>query len=500
MIDPKKELFRWGPIDGRVIYTDYWVRSVIAYKKFYGISIPDMLVYNYNDLVIMILDYTKLRNNGEILFDNFLNDDKKVKKEYESWLKEAKKVKEFEKNVNDGVLSKAAEKELIQLFKEWNKLNFNFWIKGFLPEFANWGGEQKLKRELSSLPNLTHEQFVEAFEKLSAPEDLSFFQVEELELMKIRLIESEPEKEKALKKHQRKYYWLRNSYGFTKILDFGFFKDEMNQFSKEETKEKINEIDRYSKKIKDNKKGIIKKYSIPQNIINAGNLVSYLVWWQDYRKSFIFVMNHIVSCFMKEISKRKNIPFREMCHYMHPEVLELLEKNKKIDARKRYDGFVEYFDEAKGPNDLVIMTGKEANDFVRPYIDIKLEKDVKEFSGLVVSRGKSALCMKPNDTTKTDKSNVTKGTVKIILTPRKMDHMNKGDILVAPMTSPDFIVAMRKASAIITDEGCMTCHAAIVSRELGIPCIVAVKIATKVLKDGDVVEVDVQKGVVRKIN
>jgi pyruvate,water dikinase len=62
------------------------------------------------------------------------------------------------------------------------------------------------------------------------------------------------------------------------------------------------------------------------------------------------------------------------------------------------------------------------------------------------------------------------------------------------MTSPDFIPILKKVSAIITDEGGITCHAAIVSRELKIPCIVGTKIATKVLKDGDVVEVDAQKG------
>ncbi len=63
------------------------------------------------------------------------------------------------------------------------------------------------------------------------------------------------------------------------------------------------------------------------------------------------------------------------------------------------------------------------------------------------------------------------------------------------MTDPDFLPAMKKASAIITDEGGITCHAAIVSRELKIPCIIGTRIATKVLKDGDLVEVDANKGI-----
>jgi pyruvate,water dikinase len=91
------------------------------------------------------------------------------------------------------------------------------------------------------------------------------------------------------------------------------------------------------------------------------------------------------------------------------------------------------------------------------------------------------------------------GKVKILFTPKDVNLMNKGDVLVAPMTSPDYILAMRKAIAIVTDVGGLMSHAAIVSRELKIPCIVGTKIATKVLKDGDLVEVDANNGVVRII-
>ena len=71
--------------------------------------------------------------------------------------------------------------------------------------------------------------------------------------------------------------------------------------------------------------------------------------------------------------------------------------------------------------------------------------------------------------------------------------------MVATMTFPNFIPAMEKAAAIITDEGGLLSHAAIVSREMGIPCVVGTKIATQVLKDGDRVEVDANKGIVRKL-
>jgi pyruvate,water dikinase len=78
----------------------------------------------------------------------------------------------------------------------------------------------------------------------------------------------------------------------------------------------------------------------------------------------------------------------------------------------------------------------------------------------------------------------------------ELSKIHFGDIIVTPLTTPDFVVAMKKSSAIVTDLGGMTSHAAIVSRELGIPCIVGTKNATRILKDGDMVEVDANNGVV----
>jgi len=65
------------------------------------------------------------------------------------------------------------------------------------------------------------------------------------------------------------------------------------------------------------------------------------------------------------------------------------------------------------------------------------------------------------------------------------------------MTRPEFVPLMKKAAAIITDEGGITSHAAIISREMNIPCIIGTKIATKIFKDGDLVEVDADKGIVK---
>lgn len=93
-----------------------------------------------------------------------------------------------------------------------------------------------------------------------------------------------------------------------------------------------------------------------------------------------------------------------------------------------------------------------------------------------------------------------KGRVNVVLKPDATKRFKHDEILVTTMTSPKYTVFLGKAAAIVTDEGGVLSHAAIIAREMGIPCVVGTKIATKVFKDGDLVEVDAEKGIVRKVS
>ena len=98
---------------------------------------------------------------------------------------------------------------------------------------------------------------------------------------------------------------------------------------------------------------------------------------------------------------------------------------------------------------------------------------------------------------------ICRGKVKIIRTifsdviQQEIFKVKKGDILIANTTGPEMMMACQKAGAIVTDEGGLTSHAAVVSRELKIPCIIETKIATQVFKDGDYVEVNANRGRVK---
>lgn len=90
------------------------------------------------------------------------------------------------------------------------------------------------------------------------------------------------------------------------------------------------------------------------------------------------------------------------------------------------------------------------------------------------------------------------GKVRVLRSPEEGDQLLNGEVLVAPMTSPDWVPAIRRASALVTDGGGMTCHTAIVSRELGVPCVVGTRNATSTLRDGELVTVDGDTGEVRQ--
>jgi pyruvate, water dikinase len=91
-------------------------------------------------------------------------------------------------------------------------------------------------------------------------------------------------------------------------------------------------------------------------------------------------------------------------------------------------------------------------------------------------------------------SGMASGAVRILTSPREGKHLVRGEVLVAPMTNPDWVPTIRRAAALVTDGGGMTCHAAIVARELGVPCVVGTRTATTTLRDGEVVTVDGARG------
>ena len=469
-IDPKAELFRWGPIDGQVIYIDFFMQPIERYHKEFPPGWPDLIAYFKGGKVACAADYPLLRKNGAELFMKHVMDEDELRKWYDHWQVKVREFLAMMREVDSEQLEKLDDGQLGRLFQRWSNAYLDFWAYSLLPEMANWGAEEMLGKELEGING---EDSAMLMERLSAPEDLSFFQREELELFTIALEGADEEK---LEAHQKKYFWLANSYGDAKVLGADFFRDKIGSLPGEKIEATVKRMSEFPGKTKKEKEELIKKYNIPPDVAYIARKLAFCIWWQDLRKKYIFMANHYIKLFMQEFSRRRSIPFEELQYYLVREMLELALDGRKTDVKGRLAGFVEH---THGWGGVTYLEGGEANRFAEPYFRVEVPGDVSEIKGMPVSRG------------------IANGKVRLVFSPKEINEMGEGDVLVAPMTSPDFIVAMRKASAIVTDAGGMTCHAAIVSRELCTPCIVGTKIATKALKDNDEVEVDAEKGIVR---
>ncbi len=182
---------------------------------------------------------------------------------------------------------------------------------------------------------------------------------------------------------------------------------------------------------------------------------------------------------LMELAKRGGVSYRDLLLLMPTEVFKdgqrALDWQEKI-SRRQNDNWCIYNDStgAIKIEDDVPSIEEIAERFLPKY-----KKDICDgLRGQIGNKGKAV------------------GPVRVIIATDDFHKMQTGDVLVTPMTTPDFVLLMQKSAAIVTDMGGLLCHAAIVSRELNKPCVIDTKFATQVLKDGDLVEVDANQGVV----
>jgi len=163
------------------------------------------------------------------------------------------------------------------------------------------------------------------------------------------------------------------------------------------------------------------------------------------------------------------------------QVKELARLGKKIEEHYGKPQDIEWAIER---NEILIVQARAVTTYkeVKPVME-EAKEQVEEQKKILV-KGETA------------SGGVYSGPVKLIQDSSELDKVEKGDVLVTTMTTPDMVPAMQKAGAIVTNEGGMTCHAAIVSREMGIPCIVGTEHGTEMLKEGQIVTVHATRGIV----
>ena len=220
-----------------------------------------------------------------------------------------------------------------------------------------------------------------------------------------------------------------------------------------------------SQKIWSERKALIKKLRLNSREVE---LVEILSWFT----TFYELGEQVSSLLFDEllIKLRQIVPTKEFDKLMWYDPKSLMEyfKGKKLSDRELRTRHFAYVLLTEGTL-LRVISGAAAITYIRKNFEPFDTAHIKtnELRGAVASTGTAI------------------GRVKIVITQEDQFKMRKGEILVSTMTTPRLMSAVHKAAAIVTDEGGLTAHAAIISRELGIPCIIGTKIATQIFKDGE---------------
>lgn len=449
-----QEVFSWGPIPGQYFYASDFTHAFQEFEKRYpGMGWGDA-IYIFNEgRMVYISDAKELSARGRKVFLHFMLDENERKNVHRRWEKAKKNLFAFHDTISQ--LDSMNDKEFSAMLREHQELLIEFWVAVFPPELGNYGSIEYLQEKLE--PYIPEERMPEVLEVLTTPEEPSFYQEEE-----IALAETED-----IAMHTREYAWLKNSYSGIMTLTEEFFsgrKQEIDPDVREHLHSKIADVRR-------RKKEIAKQYGLSDEIMRISDAICLGIIWQDRRKKDVLMDLAMKDKERIEAAHRLGISPQNLLFYDLYEIADAFDgKPLQPEERRRILG-LDLTDK------ITIMDTQHALDEWESFHAAGANE--REICGTPASRG------------------IASGRIRVLLDPH--DAFEEGDVLVAPMTSPEYVFAMRCACAIVTDTGGLTSHAAIVSRELGKPCIVGTRVATRALKNGDLVEVDAERGIVRRI-
>lgn len=281
-------------------------------------------------------------------------------------------------------------------------------------------------------------------------------------------------------KHAEKYGWLKvYNYADTPWA----VKDFLQQIADVRNPQKrLKELERKLERDRGKYQQALRVIKTDKNLTRLARLIHEYVFLRTERVDTWRQAMYEAQPFYRELERRLTIEKGAAIHLTIKEIEAYLEGGQEPDRQELNKRLINrYITHYRRQNVEVIADPDKMKKVVTKFLKLSDYSHVKQFTGRPAFTGR------------------VRGRAKIVMGPNDISKMKKGEIIVSNMTHPDYILAIKRARAIVTDEGGVTCHAAIISRELEIPCVIGTKIATEVLKDGDRVEVDAKKGVVKKL-
>lgn len=402
------------------------------------------------------------------------------------WLKKGNSLLKYAIKILKYKFNKYDNKELLKIFKEFSKKNHEFSCSLLLPLTAELILEEKIKNILSKLSEEKREKYfliltTPSSKSESTEELISFLKIAVyIQKNKIKNLKKNKRVLSLIKKHIKEFGWINTRWYIGREWTIEELITRLKVILNTDCQKELKKLTLFYRNNKKETQNIIKELNFDEEKKELIATTKKYVFIRTYRTDIFNKAGFITRPLFYEISKRMNISYEEFIHLSTKEIFNFLDKGiivKKNEIKNRLKSFASLLKD----NDIKVFSGKEINSFRKRYLGKQQIEEVNELKGAIANKG------------------FAKGIAKIVKGNKELFKVKKKDILIAPMTTPDFVPAMERASAFVTDEGGILCHAAIVSREMNKPCIIGTKIATKVFKDGDLIEVDANKGVVKKV-
>lgn len=289
---------------------------------------------------------------------------------------------------------------------------------------------------------------------------------------------------KSLDDHVGQFRWL-SCYNIDEAaFGYTYFESRLKELVALGAEKLSEELDRAKQQHEEDNilfKKIIEELNPPHDILKQIELLREYVWLRTYRIEMQSVSNFYIQALFKHIADKFDRTLSEIVALSPEEIYDMLERNELPTASElqmRMQSYVLVSREGA----ISLVHTKQGEQIALKELGEKKEDDTGQLKGNPACKG------------------VAKGRARIILKKEDIPTCKKGEILVTSMTTPEFVPAMKKAAAIVTDEGGLLCHAAIVAREMQKPCIIGTLKATEVFENGDMLEVDAEEGVVRKVD
>ncbi len=475
MLDSSKKLFRWGPIDSALLPLAYpMLASFDMMHELFGICWPESLIIYDHDKALWILENDAVGSTGQSFMEKVILPDRERQRFYKVWDERAEKLSGIEKEIEKADLEKMSDSELGGLVKRWNAAYLAFWAVGMTAELANYPLEARLKNLLK--PYFEDERDLnEAFATLSTPDEMSFYKKEESELIEVVLSK---DRDKALAAHASEYFWIYNNYLEAKVLGEDYFAGEIAHTTAEDAQAFLREMKDYKERVTKDKAEIVEKLGLSEDERKSVLLLNDFIIFQDVRKRYHLIATHWLEVLLGEISRRCGISVRDL-KWLLPDEMKNAARGEEVSDTVEARKHLTVFSIKKGKTESFVRN--KASKIEKEFNKADFEKSVN-LQGTVACTGKHRYF---------------RGVAKVVQSPKEGEKLKAGEILVTTMTTPDYVACIKRAGAIITDIGGVTCHAAVVSREYGIPCIVGTENATKVIKDGDILELHNLRGTVK---